>query len=52
MKRDEVLAVLRQQRETLRTRFGASRLALFGSVARDQATSASDVDVLVDSTVP
>src|SRR5437870_733963 len=48
MKRDEVLAVLRQQKQILRDRFGACRLALFGSVARDQATPASDVDILVD----
>ena len=29
-------------------RYGASNLAVFGSVARDQATESSDVDLLVD----
>ena len=29
-------------------RFGASNLAVFGSVARDQAEADSDVDLLVD----
>jgi len=29
-------------------RFGASNLAVFGSVARDQAVLGSDVDLLVD----
>lgn len=48
MKRDEVLAALKQQKETLRVRFGAKRLALFGSVARDNAQATSDVDVLVE----
>ncbi|MXY35309.1 MAG: nucleotidyltransferase family protein [Dehalococcoidia bacterium] len=47
MKRDEVLDTLRAHQETLAERFGVSRLALFGSFARDQATEASDIDILV-----
>lgn len=31
----------------MRTRFGVSELALFGSFARDEARADSDVDVLV-----
>jgi len=47
MTRDEALAVL----NTLRAdyiRFGVKSLALFGSVARDEARSDSDVDILVE----
>ena len=32
----------------MRARFGVKRLALFGSVARDEARPDSDVDVLVE----
>jgi predicted nucleotidyltransferase len=35
-------------RAELTTEFGVASLALFGSVVRDEATSASDVDVLVE----
>jgi len=31
----------------MQARFGVTRLALFGSTARDNATSVSDVDILV-----
>ena len=48
MKRDDVLAILRADQPRLRSEFGVKSLALFGSVARDQATSASDVDLLVE----
>lgn len=51
MQRDNVLVVLRQHRATLRT-LGVRSLALFGSVARDEATPASDVDVLVEFEPP
>ena len=47
LKRDEVLALLRTHRQTLAERFGVSSVHLFGSVARDRATPASDVDILV-----
>src|SRR5438105_1012726 len=48
MKRAEILQRLREQQPTLRRRFGVRRLALFGSLARDEAVATSDVDVLVD----
>ena len=47
MNRDEVLNLLRTHKPTLAERFGVTRLALFGSFARDQATDSSDVDILV-----
>lgn len=48
MKRSKVVSILNRHREELTERFGVKSLALFGSVARDEATSASDVDLLVD----
>ncbi len=48
MKRDQVLHILRAHREELRRRYGVTSLALFGSVARNEAAAASDVDVLVE----
>ena len=47
MNRDEVLNILRTHKTTLAERFGVVELALFGSFARDQSTSESDVDILV-----
>jgi hypothetical protein len=43
----DVLETLRAHREEIRA-LGARRLGLFGSVARGEATAASDVDLLVD----
>lgn len=47
MNRDQVLHTLKKHKPTLERRFGVTRLALFGSFARDQATDKSDVDILV-----
>jgi len=47
MRREEALRLLREHRDELR-RFGVDRLALFGSVARDEAGPESDVDLLVE----
>jgi hypothetical protein len=47
MTRQEVLNKLAENREKLRD-FSVKSLAIFGSVARDQAGDYSDVDVLVD----
>jgi uncharacterized protein len=47
MRLDEVLSFLSSHRRELEERFGISSLALFGSVARDEAGPDSDVDVLV-----
>jgi len=52
MNRDSVLNLLRAHKAPLTQKFGVSRLALFGSVARDSATAQSDVDVLVSFVGP
>jgi predicted nucleotidyltransferase len=52
VKRDDVIRLLTEQRGNLAQRFGVQSLALFGSVARDEATSTSDVDLLVEFNRP
>lgn len=47
MNRQHALELLKNSKPELQSRFGVTRLALFGSTARDVATSDSDVDVLV-----
>jgi predicted nucleotidyltransferase len=47
MRREDALAVLAAHKHEL-TRFHVKSLALFGSVARDEAGPESDVDVLVE----
>ena len=51
MNSKDAIAVLLEHREDLRAR-GVRHAALFGSVARDEATDTSDVDVLVDFSAP
>lgn len=48
MRRDEVLRVLSEHRRHLEEGYGVRFMALFGSVARDQASPESDIDVLVE----
>lgn len=47
MRRDEIVATLKAHRTDLE-RFGVRSLRLFGSTARNEASSESDVDLLVD----
>ena len=47
MKRAAALEILTKSKPTLAQRFGVTRLALFGSTARDVAQAESDIDILV-----
>jgi len=47
MIRSDILKKLNQHREELQARYSISSLSLFGSVARDQASPDSDLDILV-----
>ena len=49
--RQKVLDILVERRDELRS-LSVSSLALFGSVARDEATPGSDLDVLVEFSGP
>ena len=45
--KEEILTILTEHQEPLRA-LGVKRLGLFGSFVRDQQTSNSDVDVIVE----
>jgi uncharacterized protein len=47
MKREDVIDILRRHADTLRDR-GVRHAALFGSLARGDATSESDIDILIE----
>ena len=47
MKRDEALALLEGYRAELK-KYGVKSIAVFGSVARNEATEGSDIDILVE----
>lgn len=47
MNREQVIAALRAHETELRRR-GVSHVALFGSVARGEATENSDIDLLIE----
>ena len=52
MKQDVVLQILKQKNAELSSQFGVKSLSLFGSVARYEASSVSDVDLLVEFNRP
>jgi uncharacterized protein len=52
MKQDTLLQILQQKNAELTKQFGVKSLLLFGSVARNEATSSSDVDLLVEFNRP
>jgi predicted nucleotidyltransferase len=47
MNRSRAIELLSQSKPVLAARYGVTRLALFGSTARDAARSDSDIDILV-----
>jgi uncharacterized protein len=52
MRRNEVIGILKEHQKEISEKFGVKSLALFGSVARDEAKLASDVDLLVEFNRP
>jgi predicted nucleotidyltransferase len=50
--RDEILATLRTAMPELKRHWPIKSLSLFGSLARDDATAASDLDLLVEFAQP
>ncbi len=47
MRRDDAIQILQEHRDALRE-FHVRSVAIFGSVARDEARGGSDVDILVE----
>ncbi len=52
MNQEVVLHLLKQKNAELDKQFGVKSLLLFGSVARNEATAGSDVDLLVEFNRP
>lgn len=50
MRREEVIKQLANNLAELRDQYGVADLSIFGSVASNQATADSDLDVLIDFT--
>ena len=48
MQREEALKVLSKHKTELQRKFGVKSIAIFGSTARGEVTSQSDIDVLVE----
>ncbi len=48
MNTGQALAILRRHEKDLRAR-GVSRVAVFGSVARDESGPASDLDIMIET---
>ena len=48
MSRDELIRTIREHLPELRARYGVRSLGVFGSYSRDEASRASDVDLLVE----
>lgn len=48
--KEEILHFLREKKDFLKRKFAVDEIMLFGSYARDEATSGSDIDILIEST--
>jgi len=48
MNKEQILSLLAGRREDILVRFGVKKLGVFGSAARDDMRSDSDVDILVE----
>ncbi len=49
---EEIIKVLRQQKDFLRHKFYVKNIGVFGSFARNEATEKSDIDFLVEIEAP
>ena len=47
MKKQKALELLTKSKTLLQKKYGVTKLALFGSTARDTATEQSDIDILI-----
>ncbi|UZJ38163.1 nucleotidyltransferase family protein [Prosthecochloris sp. SCSIO W1103] len=48
MQRKEVLQILSENKKDLTERYGLKKMGIFGSVAKNIATSDSDIDIVVE----
>ncbi len=52
MNKQFILQKLRTLKPALQEKYGVSELALFGSYSRDEQTSESDIDIMIDFNKP
>ena len=52
MKRDDILAILREFKRNCAEKYGILEIVLFGSVAREAAGEESDVDICIKTRTP
>jgi len=52
MNREEILSQLRHYKNQHAKKYGILRLGVFGSVARSQASEASDIDICIETDIP
>ena len=52
MKRDEVLAILRQFKQEYAQQYGILEIGVFGSVGRDETRADSDIDICIKTQTP
>ena len=52
MHRSEILCILKDFKNNHAAEYGINKIGVFGSVARDQATEQSDVDIVVKTETP
>ena len=52
MKRDEILAILREFKRDYAEKYGILEIGVFGSTARDEAGEDSDVDICIKTKTP
>jgi len=52
MQKDQALDILKQFKNDFADQFGIVRIGLFGSTVRNEATSKSDIDVVVETKTP
>jgi predicted nucleotidyltransferase len=47
--RNDILSYLRENKDFLQKQFGVSKMALFGSHARNEANTESDIDLIIET---
>lgn len=52
LNRERVLETLRLIKKDLEKQYGITKLGIFGSVARNESTESSDIDIVFDVSVP
>lgn len=52
MEKQEAIALLKEIKPLLQKNYGIKTIALFGSYSRDEQTAKSDIDLLVEHSMP